>query len=739
MSRTMNPSSESSPQPPAKRPRRSPSPERSDDSRKVAEGSVLPAPFDHAIAQAKAWRRRRMASISYAISRWTPVSSQFVPQTKYGQSSRSCTYDESPQKATASNSKASDTQQFYCESGRGVKDETVIDVSHEEQERDQKGNPSEQIQPSPDGEKEVDLDCYQTAALQAAKRGDSFFLTGSAGVGKSFVLRRIISELRANSKKVAVTASTGCAAVAIQGCTVHSFLSLGLGMDPEGTLRKRALRDRELRKRLDGLDVLVIDEVSMIDSFLFDKIEIMCAYGKAPKQRRRQRRSVLNEPSSAENETEHPKPPLFGGLQVIVCGDFYQLPPVSCSDYRHQFLKEKFFAFESTAWKRRITKTFCLHEVHRQSDKVFIGMLNELRRGVVSTATKNVLDACCVRRSATPVELDGNGAEIHYTKLYPFRRQVDHENLTQLNEIPVQAVRYLAKDMVSSDLGPLNKRIVRTLLDGVSGLKMFTVKMSCRVLCVKNIDPDMGIVNGSAGIVTGFRLSDTCRLEQLEKFKYMTTEDLAEKRDEMMKDGLLPEEQVQFDESKENDIVSKLLMELPRDENNVVIMSGDKPQLIPVVKFDNGTSQSVPEEKWTVYGLDGKVAGTRIQIPLTLGWALSIHKAQGMTLLNVETDVGGSFDYGQVYVALSRATSLQGLRILSFNPFKVRTHHKVRAFHDSVENEQREVKEEAVARVKKEEQNSDEFLVSDSELLTLTNGSEWWNSQIAEPQSKMKS
>eukprot|EP00178_Gracilaria_changii_P002129 TRINITY_DN1316_c0_g1_i1.p1 TRINITY_DN1316_c0_g1~~TRINITY_DN1316_c0_g1_i1.p1 ORF type:complete len:724 (-),score=107.58 TRINITY_DN1316_c0_g1_i1:7771-9942(-) len=719
----MSLASPSSPTSSAKRPKLSCSPERSQTKQEqVLENDASPASFDHALAQAQAWRRRRMASISRAMSRWTPVLPQPVACADSSPPShpRSCHEPTtvSKQSHTVPLTDPSGIQQSHTHNGPYVQNATSNAAPDRKESGtppdEQKANPQDRKQSPSVSKEQVTLDRYQTAALEAAKKGDSFFLTGSAGVGKSFVLRQIISELRESGKKVAVTASTGCAAVAIRGCTVHSFLSLGLGLDPEEHLKRRARKDRRLRRRLSGLDVLVIDEVSMIDSFLFDKIELMCAYGMESS------RTCDVPPRSATNNDENNVEtlPVFGGLQVIVCGDFFQLPPVSCSEYRLQLVKEKFFAFEAKAWKRGINKAYCLHQVHRQNDKVFVGILNELRRGIVSNATKNVLHACCVRRDAIPVEVNENGAEIYYTKLYPYRNQVDRENITQLNAIPEPAVRYIADDWVSKTLGVLNQRTVQTMLDGVSALKSFTIKKSCRVLCIKNIDPDNGIVNGSGGIVTGFSLTGFARLEQLEKFKYMTENGLAEGKGILMQDGLFPEEQVELGKEKTDDIVLRLLKELPRDESGTVIMSAEKAQLIPVVKFDNGTWQSVPHVKWSVYGLRGEVVGTRTQIPLTLGWALSIHKAQGMTLQNVETDVGNSFDYGQVYVALSRATSLQGLRLVSFNPFKVMTHHKVTAFHETVEDKGFDVE------VKRAE---DEFAVSDSELLALTNSDEWWN------------
>lgn len=606
----------------------------------------------------------------------------------------------------------------------------------------------------------------QRAAIEAAKNGESFFLTGSAGTGKSFVLKQIIRELRSQGLKVVVTASTGCAAVAIQGCTIHSATGVGLGLDSIESLKKKVQMKGWVRQLLLAPDVLIIDEVSMLDAIIFDKIEAMY----------RQARTTLS-PQFLGALRKRKRVPLkedlpFGGLQVIACGDFFQLPPVAPSDPKLQHSKLKMFAFESKAWKLCIQRTISLRQVHRQADRNFVGLLNEIRHGIVSRHTMRVMSACRVVGSVD--EVDNTGAPVCYTKLFAFRRQVEAENERRLNELSGRYVAYCAKDQVNTDnLGILTTQAVQGLLDNVIAPRRIVLKKGARVLCVKNVSQIAGIVNGSAGTVIGFtmpkqelmrrRLVEVqrrheklghdgepnfekggCRGEEgvklkvkmegtenskehgmvevsvknaSESLKHETEDEEKEIRDDgllvadlkdaenegdisnveplggvrdaegrrdvsllepLSIDGLMADEIV--------DIGHETLMKYTKDarytaEDGAIEIDFTCGDAIPVVRFDNGVVATMYAESWTVHGMHGQEVGERKQIPLALGWAMTIHKAQGMTLDKVETDVGKAFDYGQVYVALSRATSMQGLRVTTFNAARVMAHEKVEEFY----------------------------------------------------------
>lgn len=184
--------------------------------------------------------------------------------------------------------------------------------------------------------------------------GKSVFFTGSAGTGKSVLMRHIIAKLRDKYKrepdKVAVTASTGLAACHIEGITLHSFAGVGLGKETAPELVKKIKKNAKSKGRWQRAKVLIIDEVSMVDGDLYDKLEHIA-------------RAIKN----------NGRP--FGGIQLVVTGDFFQLPPVPD---RNKIAK---FAFDAATWNTSIEHTILLTHVFRQKDPIFANMLNEMRLG----------------------------------------------------------------------------------------------------------------------------------------------------------------------------------------------------------------------------------------------------------------------------------------------------------------------------------------------------------------------
>ncbi|KAK7012812.1 PIF1-like helicase-domain-containing protein [Favolaschia claudopus] len=189
----------------------------------------------------------------------------------------------------------------------------------------------------------VFLSQEQTQILRLAEEGHSLFYTGSAGTGKSVLLREIIKALRKKHSKnddaVAITASTGIAACNIGGVTIHSFAGIGLGIESAEDLAQKIRKNKKSSSRWLRTKVLIIDEVSMLDGDLFDKLSRIG--------------SILRK-----------KIQPFGGIQLIVTGDFFQLPPVTKGG------AETKFAFEATLWKQAISRTFNLTKVFRQHDQV---------------------------------------------------------------------------------------------------------------------------------------------------------------------------------------------------------------------------------------------------------------------------------------------------------------------------------------------------------------------------------
>lgn len=217
--------------------------------------------------------------------------------------------------------------------------------------------------------------------------GKSVFFTGSAGTGKSVLMRQIIKQLKSKYKnepdRVAVTASTGLAACNIEGLTLHSFGGLGLAKEPAPELVKKVKKNRNAKSRWQRTKVLIIDEISMVDADLFDKLEQI-----------------------ARSLRGNGRP--FGGLQVVVTGDFFQLPPVP---ERNRVSK---FAFAAQSWNTVIEHTILLNHVFRQKDPEFASILNDMRLGKM-TPNANKLFKDLARPLSFEDDLDAS--ELYVTSL----------------------------------------------------------------------------------------------------------------------------------------------------------------------------------------------------------------------------------------------------------------------------------------------------------------------------------
>ncbi|GBB85025.1 hypothetical protein RclHR1_01160019 [Rhizophagus clarus] len=287
---------------------------------------------------------------------------------------------------------------------------------------------------------------------------DNIFFTGSAGTGKSFLLQRIITSLKARygSETVAVTATTGIAAVNISGTTLHSFAGVGLGRGTAAELIKSVQKSVAARNRWKSIDTLIIDEISMLDADLFDKLENIA-------------RTVRN----------NNRP--FGGIQLVVTGDFFQLPPVS---------KNSKFCFEALKWKTCLKHTIQLTKIYRQKDSELIELLNEMRYGEVSDKSLKLLD-----RLANEPNYPNDG--IRPTELYPINDMVNKANATELGKIPHKSYIY-----TSNDWEPLRGGQLHNLIKNCLAPERLELKRDSQVMLIKNLSRDL--VNGSRGVVVGF-------------------------------------------------------------------------------------------------------------------------------------------------------------------------------------------------------------------------------------------
>lgn len=411
----------------------------------------------------------------------------------------------------------------------------------------------------------------QSDALKILDAGASVFLTGAPGAGKTYVLNEFIREARSCGKVIAVTATTGIASTHINGQTIHSWSGVGVAPVLTDSLMRR-IRARR-RTSIQGADVLVIDEISMMPAWQFDMVDRVC-------------RSVRHKP-------ELP----FGGLQVVLSGDLYQLPPVVPSQ-RDRYLIDQDetvaqfrngytshgrnpdgYVTESFVWGEFSPVICYLTEQHRQDDGSLLRVLTHIRRGAV---TSDDVQALRERIAAKPDD------DMQAVRLYPTNRQADSLNNQRLDEIDSTAHVF-----VSSSQGPA--MLVEHLKKSMLAPQMLVLKEGAEVMALRN-DQDHRYVNGSLGTVVGFR-----------------------------------------SEGKDADV-----------------------DVAPIVKYENGHTVTMKPVDWEITDNDDVLASVS-QIPLRCAWAITIHKSQGMTLDAAVMDLSRVFAPGMGYVALSRVESMGGL------------------------------------------------------------------------------
>jgi len=389
--------------------------------------------------------------------------------------------------------------------------------------------------------KDSDLSADQNEALDAMLSGKNVFLTGKAGTGKTHVIKKFLKKAR---KDTVITAPTGIAALAIRGATLHSVFRLRFGLLDPNTIEDLPKNQMWLIRKA---KTLIIDEISMVRADAFEVI-----FRKIEK--------------------------CNTSLQIIVVGDFYQLPPVVRKE-EIPFFQEVFggvFAFNSLAWKDAKFKTCELETVHRQNDMSFVNVLNKIR----------VADSSGIPALAKCVGIKGPE---NATVLVTTNKMADNINGQRIAGI--KASRHVFKAVVTGEF------------EGKDAPCPFNIELKegAKVIACVN-DPEGGFVNGSVGVITKIKKGSVF---------------------------------VAFGDEKPVEVGAHTweIIDYQYDDK--------KKEVIEVVK------------------------GSFKQIPIKLGWALTIHKSQGMSIKNVSVDLGyGAFAHGQVYVALSRATSIEGLTLI---------------------------------------------------------------------------
>jgi hypothetical protein len=297
----------------------------------------------------------------------------------------------------------------------------------------------------------------QQEALDILKLGKNVFLTGPAGSGKTYVLNEYINYLKSNGVDVAVTASTGIAATHLGGQTIHSWSGLGVRDILTDYDIEMMMQKSYLYKRFEKTKVLIIDEVSMLHHFRLDLIDWICRQFK---------------------RNERP----FGGMQIVLSGDFFQLPPVTRGE-----ITESEYAYKADIWQDAKLTICYLSEQHRQKDNQYLSILNQIRENAVTDKTIELLKS---RFNKDP------DSGFQPTKLHTHNIDVDIINYRHLDLIEGKKREY---EMIWRGSSHLAEMLKKSCLSP----EVLVLKKGAKVMFTKN-DKEGEYVNGTLGVIDDF-------------------------------------------------------------------------------------------------------------------------------------------------------------------------------------------------------------------------------------------
>jgi ATP-dependent DNA helicase PIF1 len=477
------------------------------------------------------------------------------------------------------------------------------------------------------------LDADQRRVVDTATHvwKNNICIVGSAGTGKSETCEVLMGELRDQGRRVAIVTPSGTSAVNVHAQTLHSFFGLGGECNKGIDEYQRKMRP-PVKERLNNIDTLVIDEISMVSYEMFDRMDQMSRFARGK-----------DEP--------------FGGIQLIVFGDFCQLPPVvpyqncyECGYARvegetrrgrrsHKVWKcmyhgendkldtDKMWAFQSQQWDSLQFEYLPLRQVHRQADPAFLALLDKLRHGNPFKQSETDLlrnHPCDTKNAVQLVSKKSQALAINdnHFRSSEFRGK--------------QSVRYRCEDdfIWKKDLHPeladVNQNLKAALLKHAYQ-ETVNLKIDQPVILQRNLDVENGLVNGSQGIIVDFVSPDEAQ-QPLDNATYGG--DTWQLRRNRVEDFIL----------------------------------GQGSLSLPLVKFNNVDTPVVifPDCNVSERGFEKPHSLLiRTQMPLLAGWAMTIHKAQGMTLDKAIVHLKHCWQSGMAYVALSRVKNLEGLKVIS--------------------------------------------------------------------------
>ncbi|EPY22916.1 ATP-dependent DNA helicase PIF1 [Strigomonas culicis] len=493
----------------------------------------------------------------------------------------------------------------------------------------------------------------QRRALQCVQRGENVFVTGAAGTGKTEWLRYVLQEVllpqtdphydRAkgvnhDQSSVAVTATTGVAARLLGGCTVHAFAGIGRGEGPVAQLLERVEAHKEVVASWQRCAVLIIDEIGMLPAHVFTRLDAVARHV-------RRELYIPDDTRGAGGKGQLCKDLPFGGIQLIVVGDFLQLPPVARGDEEVQA------AFASPAWAacrfravelRRnvrfqpnvpfLTQAYAhMAEAGADADaaalvrdtELFAQCCEDVRHGRYTLLVDTVLSACLHRALATD--------EMEPTVILSRRKDVEAYNQRRLRALDAaDYVRYVSEDYAMHPGEQLDKDL--------SLPEVLTLKVGAQVVLLAALPDCPAVANGSLGVVAGF-------------------------------------------------------------------VAQARGPALPRVRFHSGVEATVAQTRVEVLDRDGRVRLSRWQVPLQLAWALTVHRVQGMTLDLAQVQLDNSFfEAGQAYVALSRVRCAEDLSLTALDAAAVRAASPaVVAFYEGLFPPSAEQRRAAAARVAEEQ------------------------------------
>ena len=312
----------------------------------------------------------------------------------------------------------------------------------------------------------------QKQALDILKTGANVFLTGEPGAGKTHTVNAYVNYLRGCDVEPAITASTGIAATHIGGMTIHSWSGIGIRTKLDKYDLDKIASSEYIVKRINRTRVLIIDEISMLSMNMLDMIDMVCR--------------EIKQKSEA-----------FGGIQIILVGDFFQLPPVMKRDDIEEKNKQnslitearlsQMFAYGAATWERTRPVVCYLTEQHRQDDANFLSVLSAIRSNSFKKSHLEHIKSRKINEYNTPANI---------TKLFSHNVDVDRVNNTELSKLKTEI-----KSFKMSASG--NDKLVEILKKGCLSPENLELKAGAVVMCTKN-NPKERFVNGTLGTITGY-------------------------------------------------------------------------------------------------------------------------------------------------------------------------------------------------------------------------------------------